>query len=52
MLQHGTWQVFRGDSTSKSALIAEVTPSLVSLGGKTIRVCTAFTTPFSPANVL
>jgi uncharacterized protein YxjI len=35
---HGTWQVFRGDSTSKSALVAEITPSLVNLGGKTIKV--------------
>lgn len=35
---HGTWQIFRGDSTSSNDLVAEVTPSLMSLGGKTIRV--------------
>ena len=40
-LQHGTWQVFRGDSTSSSALVAEIKPSLMSIGGKKIKVCLA-----------
>jgi hypothetical protein len=39
--QHGTWQVFRGDSTSSSALVAEIKPSLMSIGGKKIKVCLA-----------
>lgn len=38
MLQHGTWQIFKGDSTSSAALVAEIKPSLVSVGGKKIRV--------------
>jgi hypothetical protein len=40
-LQHGTWQIFRGDSTSSSALVAEIKPSLMSIGGKKIKVSLA-----------
>ena len=41
LLQHGTWQIFRGDSTSSSALVAEIKPSLMSIGGKKIKVSLA-----------
>jgi hypothetical protein len=41
LLQHGTWQIFRGDSTSSSALVAEIKPSLMAIGGKKIKVTLA-----------
>lgn len=41
MLQHGTWEIFRGDTTNSAALVAEIKPSLMAIGGKKIKVTLA-----------
>mmetsp|Transcript_12007 Transcript_12007/g.36061 ORF Transcript_12007/g.36061 Transcript_12007/m.36061 type:complete len:222 (-) Transcript_12007:395-1060(-) len=35
---HGTWQIFKGESLDKSALVADIKPGLVDILGKTIKV--------------
>ena len=40
-VQHGTWNVYRGKSTSSSDLVAYIEPSLSAILGKTIRIIRA-----------
>lgn len=40
-LQHGTWNVYKGDSTSSGDLVASIEPKLIAVMGKTLRIMRA-----------
>lgn len=40
-VQHGTWNVYRGDSTNSGDLVATIEPKLVNILGKTVRITRA-----------